>query len=270
MKSFYHNIIVFSVILALLSSCSNFQKILKSDDQYLKYTTAKELFDKEEYQKALLLLEDILPYYRVSTEAELVAYMYAYCHFALGNNLIAANRFKLLYDTYPFGKYAEQSLFNFAYCSYMESPPIYLDQTPTKTAIEAFQYFIDRYPDSDKLEQCNKYIDEMYDKLEQKDISIARLYYKLEDYRSSIWTLTKVLEDYPLTNERAELSYIALDSYYKLAINSIELKKLDRLQDAVTFYQNNKDKMEGTKYAQQALNIFKNASSQITKLKDKS
>ncbi|NLJ06081.1 MAG: outer membrane protein assembly factor BamD, partial [Sphingobacteriales bacterium] len=52
--------IAFSVfVLIIFSSCSEFQKILKSDDINLKYATARELFDKEEYQKVILLLEDI-------------------------------------------------------------------------------------------------------------------------------------------------------------------------------------------------------------------
>ncbi|HPD64117.1 MAG TPA: outer membrane protein assembly factor BamD [Bacteroidia bacterium] len=260
--------IAFSVfVLIIFSSCSEFQKILKSDDINLKYATARELFDKEEYQKVILLLEDILPYYRVSSDAELIAYMYAYCHFGLGNNLVAAQRFKLLYETYPYGKYAEQALFNYAYCTYLESPPIYLDQSSTKTAIEALQFFINRFPSSDKVEECNKYIDELYKKLEQKDISVARLYYKLEDYRAAIWTLTKVIEDYPTTEEKPELAYLALDAHYKLAVNSIESKKTDRFQETIAFYQNHKSDFENTKYAQQALNILNNASEQLKKLK---
>jgi len=269
MRSIFKNIVLFSLFLVMTTACSQFQKILKSDDVQLKYSTAKDLFDKEEYQKAVLLFEDILPYFRVSSEAELLTYMHAYCHFAMGNFTIAASRFKILYHTYPFGKYAEQSLFNYAYCAYMESPPVYLDQSPTKIAIESFQYFIDRFPASDKLEECNKYIDEMYNKLEQKEISIARLYYKLEDYRSAIFTLSKVLEDYPLTENRAELSFMAMDAHFKLALNSIDSKKLQRFEETIAFYNNNKDKMENTKYAQQAANIVNQTNNQINKLKNK-
>lgn len=269
MKANIKNIAFFVSIFWLTTACSPFQKILKSDDVQLKYSTAKDLFDKEEYQKAVLLLEDVLPYFRVSTEAELITYMHAYCHFAMGNFTIAAGRFKLLYHTYPFGKYAEQSLFNYAYCAYMESPPIYLDQSPTRIAIESFQYFIDRFPSSDKIEECNKYIDEMYVKIEQKQISIAKLYYQLEDYRSAIYTLSRVLEDYPLTDTKAEISFMAIDAYYKLALNSIESKKLQRFEETAAFYQSNKEKMENTKYAQQSLNIYNQALTQIQKIKNK-
>lgn len=267
MRLIFKNIVFWLLFAGVFSSCSEFQKILKSDDINLKYATARELFDKEEYQKVILLLEDILPYYRVSSDAELIAYMYAYCHFGLGNNLVAAQRFKLLYETYPYGKYAEQALFSYAYCLYLESPPVYLDQSSTKTAIEALQFFINRFPASEKVEECNKYIDELYQKIEQKDISIARLYYKLEDYRAAIWSLTKVLEDYPSTEHKAELSYLALDSHYKLALNSVETKKAERLEEAIAFYNNHKSDLENSKYAQQASNIYHNATEQLKKIK---
>jgi outer membrane protein assembly factor BamD len=257
--------ILFLPLLLLAFSCTEYQKTLKSDDFGLKYETAKQLFNEEEYSKAVLLLEDVLPYYRTSTDAELINYMYAYCQFAMGNNIVAAHRFKQLYDTYPYGKYAEQSLFNFAYCNYLESPPIYLDQSGTSTAIEAIQLFINKYPQSDKISECNAYIDELNEKLEDKAVYTAKLYYKLQDYKAAIWTLNDVLARYPFVAEKQELEYMILESYYKLANNSVESKKKERFNDVISFYENNKESIKAGSFASNAKNIYENAQNSLNK-----
>ncbi|MFC2114337.1 outer membrane protein assembly factor BamD [Bacteroidota bacterium] len=258
--------IVFLLFLPLLFSCSEYQKALKSDDFALKYELAKQQFNEEEYAKAVLLLEDILPFYRTSTEAEKVYYMYAYCQFAIGNNIIAAHHFKTLYDTYPYGKYSEQCLFNYAYCNYLESPPVNLDQSGSRIGIEAIQLFINKFPDSDKVEECNKYIDELNKKLENKAVYTAKLYYKLEDYKAAIWTINDVIDEYPLTDDRIELEYMILDSYHNLAIHSVESKKEERYKDVISFYDINKSKFQNSKYASQAENIHTNAKNSLKKI----
>jgi len=227
---------------------------------------AKDLFNKEDYAKALVLFDEIMPYFKASTEAELLNYMYAYCLFSTGNNIVAAHRFKLLYDTYPYGKYAEESLFNYAYCTYLESPDINLDQTSSALAIEAFQLFINKYPDSKKVEESNKYIDEMYSKIERKDIEIAKLYYKIQDYKAAIWTLSNVIDQYPAAEDRPELIYLVLDSYEKLIAKSVESKKKDRLLELISFYSNNLEHIKNTAYFGPSEKIYKNALIMVKKI----
>ena len=258
------NILVL-LLSSMLFSCTEYQKTLKSEDFALKYQMAKDLFNQEEYSKAVLLLEDILPFYRTSTEAELVNYMYAYCQFAMGNNIVAAHRFKGLYDTYPYGKYAEQSLFNYAYCNYLESPPIYLDQSGTSIAIEAIQLYINKYTQSERIEECNGYIDELNQKLEDKAVYTAQLYYQLQDYKAAIWTLTDVIEKYPFAEERPDLEFKVLDSYYKLATNSVESKKQERFEEVITYFRNNQESFESSSNASQAKNIVNNAQNSLNK-----
>ena len=257
--------ILFLALLILLASCTEYQKTLKGDDFALKYQMAKDMFNEDEYSKAVLLLEDVIPFYRTSTEAELLHYMYAYCQFALGNNILAAHRFKALYNTYPYGKYAEQSLFNYAYCNYLESPPINLDQSGTVISIEAIQLFINKFPESDKIEECNGYIDELNQKLEDKAIYTAKLYYQLQDYKAAIWTLTDVIGKYPFSNERINMEFMILDSYYKLANNSIESKKQERLEEVISYYKNNQLNFENSDYANSSQNIFNNAQNNLNK-----
>ena len=57
---------------------------------------------------------------------------------------------------------------------------------PTRhRAIEGFQEFINQYPNSDRVGQCNRLIDEMRLKLEMKDYESAKLYYDLQQYQAA-------------------------------------------------------------------------------------
>jgi outer membrane protein assembly factor BamD len=260
-------IFLFIAVLITLSSCNSFNKLLKSSNMTLKYEKAKEYFNKKEYDKALLLIEDILPYYRATKESEEISFYYAYCYYGLGDNLAAATRFKSLYETYPYGKYAEQGLYYFAYCLYLESPSIELDQTYTQNGIDALLLFINRYSESDKVTECNKYIDELSDKLEEKDIRIAKTYYKIQDYKAALYSLKQVLEKYPLTKYKIELQYDMLNSYYKTASLSIESKQYERMKEAKDYYNENKDVFVNTKYAQPSENLYNTIINQLKKLK---
>jgi outer membrane protein assembly factor BamD len=267
MRVFLNKILILILLTILLGGCNSFNKLLKSSNFGLKYDKAIEYFNKKDYAKSLLLLEDIIPYYRASDESEELNFYYAYCNYATANYLVAATRFKQNFETWPFGKYAEQNLYYFAYSLYMESPPVELDQTYTNDAIDAMLMFVNKYPESDKVEMCNKYIDDLTEKLEEKDIRIAKLFYKIEDYRAALWSIRIVLEKYPLTKQKAELQYYILNSYFKTAKYSIESKKQERLKDAVQYYLDNKSVYANTKFANQAENVYQSALNNLKNLK---
>ena len=65
------------IILVLLSSCGEYEKLLKSTDFDLKKSKAKEYYDKGEYVKTTELLTQILPRYRATEEAEELNWMNA-------------------------------------------------------------------------------------------------------------------------------------------------------------------------------------------------
>lgn len=265
MKIITYRTILIIGLATILVSCNSFQKLLKSNDINAKYTKAKELFNDKQFHKSVMLIEDIIPYYKTSKEYEKVNYLYAYCQMALGNNLLASHRFKMLYDTYPFGEYAEEALFNFAYCLYLESPPVELDQSYSKKGIEAIQLFINKYPDSDKVEKCNEYMDGLFTKLEKKAVHMAKLYYKIEEYKAAIWSLSKLIEEYPMIEEKNELQFLILEAHFKLAQRSIESKKKQRINDTIEYYKTYEDIFSSTKYAAQAESIYKNALDQMKK-----
>ena len=122
------------------------------------------------------------------------------------------------------------------YCNYMASPKARLDQTVTERAIQDFQLYLSRYPNSDRKEQINEYLDAMRDKLSYKDYLSARNYYLRERYKAAVVSLENCLKDYPGSRYREEIMYMLFNSKYEMAVNSVEDKKYERYNAAAEEY----------------------------------
>ena len=249
--------IVCAVAVVMLSSCTSFNRILKSGDKELKYQKAQEYFDQGEYVKSMLLIEDLIPVYRGTNKSEQLYYNYAWCHYHEGDFYTASFYFDSFVETFPKSDRAEESAFYAALCSFYESPRHSLDQTETFTAIDNFQLFLERYPETEKRDTVNLLMSELREKLEKKDYYNARLYYDTEYYKSAVIALQNLLKDYPGTRYAEDVRFMILKARYELAVNSIEEKKQERLEYTVKAYQNYIDKFANSNRAGQAENLYK-------------
>ena len=109
-----------------------------------------------------------------------------------------------------------------------------LDQVDTQKALDKLQRFIDVYPSSEYLEKANVYVKELREKQEKKAFEIAKQYNTISDFKGALKALENFISDYPGTPFKEQALYYRLDSAYKLAINSIESKKQERLAYAKT------------------------------------
>ena len=263
MKNFY-NILFVSII---LSACGKYQQVLKSTDLEHKFEMAKKYYDEEQYFKALPIFDELNTLYRGTTKAEEVYYYLAYTHYGLSENLVAGYHFRNFALTFPNSKYAEEMAYMNAYCYYKESPIYSLDASNTLQAINELQYFIDRYPTSEKVSESNKLIDELREKLEQKAFHVAKLYYDTEDYKSAIVSLKNVLIDYPDTDFSEEIYFLILDANHLLASNSVSSKQKERWGSTIGAYHQFVDKFENSEKLKDAESIYDKANKQLEKLK---
>jgi len=226
----------FTLIVSAGISCSQYQKTLKSDNLEYKFEQATKYYEEGEYYKAMTLYEELIGLYRGLGKAEEIYYYYAYCNYYLEDYIMAGFYFKNFVKTYPNSKHAEGSMFMSAYCFYLNSPVPSLDQTSTYRAIDELQLFANRYPKSEKVAECNDLIDILRDKLETKAFNNSKLYFHLKEYKASIVSFNNVIKDYPDTRFKEESLFFILKSNYLLAINSVDSKKKDRLNETVTAY----------------------------------
>ena len=256
---------LYIVLLAVLFSCNGYQKIVKSNDIELKYIMAKKYYEENEYFKALPLLDELHTLFKGTKKAEEVDYLLAYTHYGLGANMLASYKFKLFTLTYPFSKHNEELAYMAAYCYYLESPKYSLDKTNTLKAIQELQTFIDKYPESEKVEKCNSLIDDLTMKVHKKVYGIAKLYYDIEDYNAAITALNNVITDYPTIDNQSEIQFLILDANYKLAINSVTSKKIERLNNTIASYRYFAKNFPEDNRLKEANNIYEKSIKQLEK-----
>jgi len=262
------NIILFSIVISLASCKDSYQKILKSTDLDYKYDMAKKFYNKKDYFKALPLFEELLNIYKGTKSVEKVYYYYAYCYYGQGEYLMAAYHFKNLANTYPNGEYTEESHYMYAYTQYVLSPIPSLDQTYTLKAMEALQLFINLYPQSDKLEKCNRFIDKMRETLKLKSFNSAKLYYDLGYYQAASVSFENLLKEYPDIKEKENAYYLKMKADHLFAINSIANKQRIRIEKTIKSYNDFIERYPESKYIREAINIFETSNKLLTKLNE--
>lgn len=236
MKSKIFKYSFFLLIFFLIVSCNDYQKLLRSEDVAEKYKAAEEYYENEEWRRAANLFEQITPKYRGRPQAERVTFFYANSLLNTKNYVLAAFKFEEFVKAYPMSQKAEEAAFLEAYCYYKQSPTFTLTQEKTDEAIEKLQQFINYYPYSEKLSDASDLVQDLRIKKEKKAFEIAKQYNKIRDYKSAIIVLNSFISDYPGTPYREDAIYFLFDSSFKLAINSIPSKRLERLNDAKKIY----------------------------------
>ena len=217
-------------------SCSQYEKIVKSEDVNLKYTKAFEYYNKGDYVKAGALFDQLAPLTRGTRRADSVFFFQAMSQYKLTDYIIAGHYFNVFVGLYQNSRFIEEAAYMEAYCYYLQSPRPELDQMPTTAALDAFHLYLIRYPRSERIADCQRIVTELNEKLMQKAFLSAELYYNLSDYKASIVALNNCLVDFPETKLREEIMFLILKSKYYLALNSIQIKQTERFQDMVDEY----------------------------------
>jgi len=256
-----HLLVVFVLLGLIGTGCSNYQKLLKSQDYELWYTEAIKYYEQEDYTRAATLLGQLVNIYRGTDKAEEVNYVYANCLYGLHDFLTSGHYYREYVRNFPAGEYAEECQYMSAYCYYERSPKPRLDQTTTEEAIQEFQLFINMYPNSARVEESTRLMDELRDKLVFKSYLNAKLYYNLGDYlgnnyQSAVIAAQNSLRDFPDTKYREELSFLILESKFIQADKSVEKKKEERVRETLDEYYSFVNEFPEGKYRKKADKIF--------------
>ena len=224
------------LLIILFSGCGEYEKILKSDDYNLKYEKGLVYYDLGKYVKAVTIFEQILPRFRGTEKSEKINFLHAKSHYLMGNYIMGEHHFRTFFKTYANSEYAEEAYFLAAYCNYQLSPRPSLDQGYSLKAINSFTLFMNRFPGSERVKECNLLIDELQDKLSEKSYLSASLYFNLGDYKASKVAIQNSLEEYPDTKFREELLFLKLKSQFLLSENSVVEKQKERYQNTLDEY----------------------------------
>jgi outer membrane protein assembly factor BamD len=257
--------IILMSLAVLFTSCSEFQKALKSKDYEYKYERALYYFEQDDWYRSQSLINDVLPVYRGTAKAKKLYYMKAYTHYNQAEYILGAYHFRNFIKTYPNDELTRECEFMLAECFRHESPRFNLDQQNTKKAIQGYQMFINKYPKSEKVELANIRIGELHDRLETKSFENSRLYYQLRDYKAAAIALKNTLREFPDTEYREDLLYLVMKSNFLLAENSIKKIQKERYQETIDSYYVFIDEFPESENAKEAEKIFEVSVEEIKK-----
>ena len=244
--------LLFSFALFLAPACkSNYEKIRTSGDAEKILAKAFEFYEKEQFQRSLSLFDLVLNTLRGDARAEKAYYQYAYCHYNTKQYLLAAYYFKTFSNTFTNSEFREEAAFMSAYSNYQMSPVYRLDQGNTATAIDEFQLFVNLFPKSTRVEECNNIIDELRRKQERKAFGEGELYYNLRQYQSAVISFDNLLRDYPESPDIERVRFLIAKSSYLLSANSVIEKKVDRYAETIVRCNDFLEKYPQSKYTKE-------------------
>lgn len=252
-----------------LTSCNQYNNVLKSADYEYKYEAAKEYFVKGQYSRASVLFGELIAVMKGTMRAQESLYMLAMSEYCDGNYDVASSYFKKYYQSYPKGTYVEYARYYAGRSLYESVPDVRLDQTNTYAAIKELQDFLDLYPYTKLKDRTQDMIYALQDKLVEKEYISAKLYYDLgnymgnclyggSNYEACIVTAQNALLDYPYASppRREDFAIMILRAKYHLARQSVEEKRMDRYRDAIDEYYGFVNEYPESKYLKDAQQIF--------------
>lgn len=254
--------------LGLLSSCGEYQRVLKTSDPSVKFEYAKKWYDEGKYAQAASVLSEMVSTMKGTDRAEETLYMLGMCNYYNKDYLTAGTYLHTYYTRYPKGKYAEDAHFYTGKGYYLDSPDVQLDQSQTVQAIEELTSFLEYYPRSAKTQEVQNMVFELQDKLALKQLQNAQLYYNLGTYggnnfQSAIIVAQNALKHYPYSIYKEDFDMLILKSRFKEADLSVAEKQPERFRQVIDQYYNFITSYPESKYKNEADNILKIASKYV-------
>ena len=257
----------------VLTSCGEYNKVLKCTDYEYQYEAAKAYFAKGQHSKAATLLEELVTILKGTRYGEESLYMLGMTYYNQGDYVTASHYFNTYYTTYPRGLYTEMARFNSGKALYLDTPEPRLDQTSTYKAIQELQMYMEYFPGTERHDMAQNMIFELQDKLVEKEYLSAKLYYDLgsytgnasmsstgNNYKAAIITAQNILRDYPYTKLREELSILILRAKFDMARESVLEKREARMRETVDEYYAFTNEFPESKHLKEVKHIFEVAS----------
>jgi len=231
------------------------------------YSRAMKAYSNRTYLTAAKYFEELYPLSIGTPYGDTILFLFADCYFQNKDYQLAAFHFRDYARRYPGTERAQQASLNSLRAFYYISPEYYLDQSGTTFAIEEINNFIQMYPTSPHVEECNEMLDNLRDKLARKDFEIVKLYYNTGNYKSVQVAIRNFLKTFPYSKYSAEAAYILVKNNYDYAKKSVDSKKKERFLACLDAYEllKNRFSSEYMKYSD-AKKIMEDAQNQIDKI----
>ncbi len=210
----------------------------------LRYDTPQEAFDKgkdyferQKYDRAIQYFQGVFDFGRTHEWADDAQLFLARAYAANKDYILAANEYTRFSEIYRNDPRVPEAEYERALTFYARSPAYQLDQTDTRQAIQAFQLFMNRYPNSEHRDEAQARVDELRDKLAHKQFDVAQQYEQRRLFRAAAHSFEVVFDKYPDTRWADDALLGAMRAYIAYSDQSVETRRAERLQKALENYQ---------------------------------
>ena len=211
-----------TLVTFILSACSDTKLVTpetEGEKLQILYSDAMDLVNKKDFVDAAILFEDIerqYPYSKWSNQAQLMTAFCYYKSLMYNESLDALERFIALY---PGSQKISYAYYLRALNYFEQIKDVERDQSMTSKSKLAFYEVINKYPNSDFVEDAYEKIDIINDRLAAKEIEIARYYQFNQQWISAINRYNKILDEYNTSVYTEEALHRLVEIYYSLGLN---------------------------------------------------
>ncbi|MCF6224601.1 MAG: outer membrane protein assembly factor BamD [Flavobacteriaceae bacterium] len=232
----FKKIVLILLVAIMFISCGEYNKVLNKGLNADRYKLAVELYEKENYKKAIPLFEKLVGPYAGKPQMERIQYMVADSYYKTEDYTLASYYFSKFIINYPSSSKVEEAAFVGAKSYFLAAPNYSLDQQDTDKALVAFQGFIDEYPNSELIPEANKYYKELISRLERKEFEVAKQYYHTEKYTAAMTAFDTFNEENLGSVFKEEALFYKYKAAFDLSMKSVLVKKNQRLIVAKAVY----------------------------------
>jgi len=233
------------------------------------YDKALKYYDNKAYLSAARIFEELYPLSIGTPLGDTILFLFADSYFQNHDYQMASFHFRDYAKRYPGTEKAELASLNAVKAMYYTSPDYNLDQYVTNFAIDEINLFIQQYPYSKYIQDCNDMLDDLRNKLAKKDMEIVRMYYQTGYYEAAQIMARNFLKTYSSSKYAPEVLLILIKNNYDYARKSVEQKKYYRYKDCMDAYDMLQSQYPENSYLAEGKKIAGDAENQIKKLDER-
>lgn len=227
---------LFVLLLATVwAGCSGAGRV-RYDSPQEAFGKGKVYYERGKYDQAIPYFQGVFDFGRAHQWAADAQLLLARSYAANKEYILAANEFTRFAEIYRQDPRVPEAEFERAMTFYARSPRYQLDQTDTRQAVQAFQLFLNRFPNHERAAQAQAIIEELRDKMARKQFDVAEQYEQRELYQAAAHSYEVVFDKYPETRWADDALLGAMRAYIAYSDQSVEARRAERLQQALDTY----------------------------------
>ena len=220
MKNLSKLAFIFLFICLIISCSQNNQNVknVNSETPENLYALAMQDLEKENYEKAKVLFDEIEFNFPLSNEAIQSQIMTAFIEYAQMNYDEAIFKLNRIINRYPSHKNIDYAYYLKAICNFEQIENEYLDGSYNTEALESFNQVINRFPESKYARDSEQKIILIKENIAAKHMDIALFYLKQKKYLAAMKRYKKVIDYHSESKFIPEALHRLVEIYYLLGM----------------------------------------------------